>query len=168
MKIILTGSLGNIGKLLAPQLIARGHKLTISSNPERRSEIEDLGAKAAIGQMQDLNLLTETFIGADLVYLMETMESVGDMFDPDVDFISGITAIGQNYKAAVQLSGVKKAIHLSSLGAHTNEGNGILLFHHRVEQLLQQLPVDIAIKFIRPAGFYLNLFSFIPLDQEAR
>jgi len=163
MKIILTGSLGNIGKLLAPQLIARGHELTIiSSNSERRSEIEALGAKAATGQMQDLNFLIETFRDADLVYLMETMESVGDMFDPDVDFISRITAIGQNYQTAVQLSGVKKVIHLSSIGAHMNEGNGILLFHYQVEQLLRQLPADIAIKFIRPVGFFLNLFSFIP------
>ncbi|MBB5395193.1 NAD(P)H-binding protein [Mucilaginibacter sp. AK015] len=163
MKIILTGSLGNIGKLLAPQLIARGHELTIiSSNPERRSDIEAMGAQAAIGKMQDVNFLTETFKGADLVYLMETMESVGDMFDPDVDFIAGITAIGRNYQTAVQLSGVKKVIHLSSIGAHMDKGNGILLFHYEVEQLLRQLPADIAIKFIRPVGFYLNLFSFIP------
>ncbi len=163
MKIVLTGSLGNIGKLLAPQLIVNGHELTIiSSNPERRSEIEALGAQAAIGQMQDVGFLTRTFTGADLVYLMETMESVGDLFDPDIDFIAGITAIGQNYQTAVERSGVKKIVHLSSIGAHMNEGNGILLFHYQVEQLLRQLPADIAIKFIRPVGFYLNLLSFIP------
>jgi uncharacterized protein YbjT (DUF2867 family) len=163
MKIVLTGSLGNIGKLLAPQLIAGGHELTIiSSNPERRAVIEALGAKAAIGQMQDVHFLTEAFNGADLVYLMESMESVGDIFDPNVDFIAGITAIGQNYQTAIQRSGVKRVIHLSSIGAHMNEGNGILLFHHQVEQLLRQMPADIAIKFIRPVGFYLNLFSFIP------
>jgi len=167
MKIVLTGSLGNIGKILAPQLIARGHELTIiSSNSERRATIEALGAQVAIGQMQDVDFLTETFSGADLVYLMETMESVGDMFDPEVDFIAGITAIGRNYQTAVQQSGVKKVIHLSSIGAHMNEGNGILLFHHNVEQLLRQLPEDIAIKFIRPVGFYLNLFSFIPTIKK--
>jgi uncharacterized protein YbjT (DUF2867 family) len=162
MKIVLTGSLGNIGKILAPQLLQQGHNITIiSSSTERIKDIEALGAKASIGKMQDVNFLTETFSGADLVYLMETMESVGDMFDTSVDFIGDITQIGKNYKAAVEKNGIKKVIHLSSVGAHMEKGNGILLFHHNVEKILNELPADVAIKFIRPVGFFINLFSFI-------
>ncbi len=163
MKIVLTGSLGNIGKLLAPQLIQQGHDLTIiSSSPQRSNDIGALGATPAIGKMQDPDFLAKTFTGADLVYLMETMESVGDMFDPTVDFIGDITNIGENYRQAVERTGVKKLIHLSSIGAHMDKDNGILLFHHNVEQTLRRLPADVAIKFIRPVGFYNNLFSFIP------
>lgn len=137
----------------------KGHSVTvISSNPERKTGIEVLGAKAAIGSMYDAGFLTATFKGADIVYLMETMEAAGDMFDKSVDFIEIINKIGENYKTAVKQSGVKKVTHLSSIGTHTDEGIGILIFHYNVESILRQLPDDVAIKFIRPVGFYINMF----------
>lgn len=162
MNIVLTGSLGNIGKPLTQSLVDKGHTVTvITSNPERSREIESLGATAAVGKIQDADFLSATFKGADIVYLMETMEAAGDMFDKSVDFVGTISQIGKNYKYAVEQAGIKRVIHLSSIGAHTEKGNGILVFHYNVEQILRQLPDDIAIKFIRPVGFYINLFSFI-------
>jgi uncharacterized protein YbjT (DUF2867 family) len=162
MKIVLTGSLGNIGKPLATELVQKGHSVTvISSNKERVPAIEALGAKALIGSMFDVDFLSEAFHGADIVYLMETMEAAGDMFNKSIDFIATISQIGLNYKKAVERSGVKKVIHLSSIGAHTNKNIGILLFHHNVEKTLRELPEDISIKFIRPVGFYINMLSFI-------
>lgn len=162
MNIVLTGSLGNIGKPLTAALVNSGHTVTvISSNATRQKDIELLGAKAAIGKLQEVDFLAKTFNGADIVYLMETMEAVGDMFDTSVDFIGGIAQIGQNYKEAVERAGVKKVIHLSSIGAHTNKGTGIIRFHHEVETILWQLPANVAIKFIRPVSFYINLFSLI-------
>ncbi|KFF26531.1 SDR family oxidoreductase [Chryseobacterium vrystaatense] len=162
MNIVLTGSIGNIGKPLTEELVHKGHTLTvISSNTERISAIESLGAKAAIGSMFDVDFLTETFKGADIVYLMETMEAAGDLFDKRVDFIGSISKIGDNYKKAVEKSGVKKIVHLSSIGAHTDKNTGIIVFHYHVEKILQQLPDDVAIKFIRPVGIYFNMFSFI-------
>lgn len=169
MNIVLTGSLGNIGKLLAPALVQKAHAVTvISSNPDRQANIEAMGAKAAIGSMQDVDFLAQTFEGADIVYLMETMEAVGDAFDKSVDFIGRITQIGQHYKQAVERSGVKNVIHLSSIGANMEKDNGILLFHHNVEQLLRQLAEDVAIKFIRPVGFYINMLSFIHTIKNQR
>ena len=42
MKIVLTGSLGNISKPLAAQLLREGHMVTvISSKEDRRREIDD-------------------------------------------------------------------------------------------------------------------------------
>lgn len=168
MNIVLTGSLGNIGKPLTQALTTQGHAVTvISSQAERTKDIQALGATAAIGSMFDVEFLTETFKGADVVYLMETMEAAGDMFDKTVDFIGRITEIGRNYKQAVEQTGVKKVIHLSSIGAHMNSGNGILLFHHNVESILNQLPADVAIKFMRPTGFYINMYSFINTIKNA-
>lgn len=163
MNIVLTGSISNIGKPLTRALVQNGHQVTvISSNAERQPAIEALGAQAAIGSMLDPGFLASTFQGADLVYLMETMDAAGgDMTDPDVDFIGILTSIGQNYKQAIEQSGVKKVVHLSSIGAHTDKGNGFLIFHHNVEKILQQLPADVVIKTVRPVDFYTNLFSFI-------
>lgn len=160
MNIVLTGSIGNIGNPLTKALVRKGHSVTvISSKTERQKDILAMGAKAAIGNMEDAAFLTATFKGADIVYLMETLEAVGSLFDKNLDFIATISKIGNNYKQAIQQSGIKRVIHLSSIGAHMDKGNGILAFHYNVEKILNQLPGDVAIKFMRPVGFYNNLFS---------
>lgn len=162
MKIIITGSLGNISKPLAQLLLQANHAVTvISSNPERQREIEALGATAATGTMQDVAFLTKTFNGADIVYCMESLGQ-GFFFDHDLDYMAALTSIGNNFKQALEQSGVKKVIHLSSIGAHTDKGNGMLASHYRVENILKQLPADVSIKFMRPVGFYYNMLAFIP------
>ena len=161
MKIVVTGSLGNISKPLATALIQKGHSVTVvSSTAERQSAIESLGAKAAIGTMADADFLATTFKGADVVYVMETL-GPNSFFDKNLDVIATINQIGYNYRQAIQQSGVKRVVHLSSIGAHMDKGNGILVFHYNVETILKQLPNDVAIKFMRPVGFYYNMLAFI-------
>jgi uncharacterized protein YbjT (DUF2867 family) len=158
MKIVLTGSLGNVSKPLTQALVKKGHSVTvISTKPEKKKDIEELGAKAAIGSIENASFLTETFAGADIVYLMEAIDPK-KMFDPNFDIIEGYSEIARNYKKAVKKSGVKKVIHLSSIGAHTNEGVGLLSMHYYAEQILNELPQDVAIKFMRPVGFFVNLY----------
>lgn len=162
MKIVVTGSLGHISKPLTQVLVQKKHAVTvISSSAERQTEIEAIGATAAIGTMQDINFLTETFRGADVVYCMESLGH-GFFFDQNLNIIDAVTQIGNNYKLAIQASGVKNVIHLSSIGAHTDTGVGMLKFHYNVEQALRQLPADVSVKFMRPVGFYYNMFAFIP------
>jgi uncharacterized protein YbjT (DUF2867 family) len=161
MKITITGSLGHISKPLTTMLVQQGHIVTvISSNAERQKDIEAIGAKAAIGTMENADFLSAAFKGADVVYVMETLGS-GSFFDPNLDFIAAINKIGNNYKQAIQQSGVKRVVHLSSIGAHTDKGNGILRMHYLVENILKTLPSDIAITFMRPVGFYYNLLGFV-------
>ena len=158
----MTGSLGNIGKPLVIELVQKGHSVTvISSKAERQIDIETLGAKAAIGKMQDADFLTHTFKGADVVYLMEAWEGIGSIFDKDVDFVAAFKRIGSNYKQAVLRSGVSRIIHLSSIGAHTDQGTGSLYLHNTVENILKELPDAVSIKFMRPVGFYNNIFRYM-------
>jgi uncharacterized protein YbjT (DUF2867 family) len=162
MNIVLTGSLGNIGKPLTRELVQKGYQVTvISSSSKKQKEIEALGVKAAIGTMQDADFLSATFKGADIVYLMEVWEGIGSLFDHDVDFAAGMRQIGYNYKQAIEQSGVKRVVHLSSVGAHSEKGYGTLSVHYDVENILRQLPEDIFIKFMRPVGFYTNIFRSI-------
>ncbi|KGO95051.1 SDR family oxidoreductase [Flavobacterium subsaxonicum] len=162
MKIVITGSLGNIGKPLTQDLVQKGHYVTvISSKEERRAAIESLGATAAIGSFFNVSFLAETFKGADIVYLMEAWEGIGSIFDKDTDFVAAFREIGNNYKNAVEQSEVKRLIHLSSIGAHTDRGTGSLYLHNTVETILNELPGDVSIKFIRPVGFFTNLFRHI-------
>jgi len=90
------------------------------------------------------------------------MEPPFNFFDQQLDMEKHWTAIARTYIDAVRQSGIKQVIHLSSIGADTTQGNGMLYLHHLVENILHELPADVAIKFLRPVGFYYNMFAFIP------
>ncbi len=163
MKIVVTGSLGNISQPLTAALVEKGHDVTvISSSPERKKEIEEIGAVAAIGSLEDVAFLTNTFKGADAVYCMVPPNNY---FDPDLDVLEYYRRIATHYAKAIEQSGVNRVIHLSSIGAHTSEGNGLLVGHYYVEEILRKLP-DINLTHLRPVGFYYNLFGFIPIIKD--
>ncbi|MDT0678643.1 NAD(P)H-binding protein [Autumnicola musiva] len=162
MKIVLTGSLGRIGKPLTQSLVKNGHSVTvIGSKAERQKAIETLGAKAAIGSMQDVDFLSTTFKGADVVYLMIAWDAIGHLFNKNINFPIEFRNIANKYKQAVERSGVKKVVHLSSIGAHTKEGIGSLSVYNGVEEIMNQLPANVSIKFMRPVAFYPNIFRFM-------
>ncbi|TCD28660.1 NAD-dependent epimerase/dehydratase family protein [Pedobacter psychrodurus] len=164
MNIVLTGSLGNIGKPLTELLIAKGHQVkVISSKTERIPAIEALGAVPLIGTIQDADFLASAFSGSDAVYLMEAWEAIGSVFDKNIDFLAEFGMIASNYVAAIKRSGVTNVIHLSSIGAHSDKGMGSLLVHHNVEQILQTLPENVNIKFVRPVGFFSNIYRWLPM-----
>lgn len=167
MNIVITGSLGHISKPLTQQLVQKKQAVTvISSKSERKAEIEHIGAQAAIGSVEDVRFLTETFKNADVVYCMEPPV---DFSDQQVDMPAYYRKIGQAYVQAIRQSGVNRIIHLSSIGAHTDQGVGMLKFHHEVENIFRELPANVSIRFMRPVGFYTNLFAQIPAikTQEA-
>ena len=161
IKIVLTGSLGHISKPLANELIQKGHSVTVvSHNPERQKDIEALGAGAAIGTFENAEFLTNTFKGADAIYCM--ISAGGNAyFDQGFDLMAYTQSLGKIYKEAIERSGVKRVVFLSSIGAHTDKGNGILAFYNHLENILKELPPDVSITFMRPVGFYYNLFGFI-------
>ena len=169
MKIVLTGSLGHISKPLAIKLIAKGHDVTvISSSDDRKKEIEALGAKALIGQMEDAAFIASAFAGAEIVYCMEIVGRhlmTGDDFTLDV-MVEKVKQIVSNYKQAIEKNGIKKVIHLSSIGAHTNQNVGLLKFHFEAEKILNSLPADVSVKFMRPVGFYYNLLDNAPMIKQ--
>lgn len=164
MKVIVTGSLGHISKPLTRELAQKGHSVTvISSSPERQKDIEDLDATAAIGSLEDSRFLAANFSGADAVYCMVPPNNY---FDHDLDLIEYYRRIGNNYAQAIEQSGVKRVVNLSSIGAHLDKGNGILLGAHDVENILNELSQDIAITHMRPTAFYYNLYGYVEMIKK--
>ena len=158
MKIIITGSLGHIGKPLTQTLVSHRHAVTvISSQSERQKDIEALGAVAAIGSIDNAEFLASTFRGADAVYSMLPPPA---FTRPDLDLMALTRRMANNYVQAMQVSGVKRLVHLSSIGAHLEKGSGLILTHHDLENILNQL-TDVGITFMRPTPFYYNLYSFL-------
>lgn len=158
MKLVVTGSLGNISAPLTQALVQQGHAVTvISSKPEKRGAIEALGAQAAIGTIEDVAFLSATFAGANAVYCMLPPFNY---FDPTLDVMAEARKLATAYAQAIGQAGVQRVVHLSSVGAHLAQGNGVLAFHHLAENMLRELPADVSITHLRPVSFYTNLFNF--------
>lgn len=161
MKIVITGSLGNVAKPLAEQLIKEGHDITIvSSNESKKQEIENLGAKAAIGSITDVNFLQETFSGSDAAFLM-TPPNMGG-----VSIVENTVNAGKNYAEAIKQTGVKKIVMLSSIGAESPVENGPIKGLHFIEKFYNDLP-ETSVTFLRAGYFYLNFYNDIPLIKNA-
>ncbi|ATL48258.1 NAD-dependent dehydratase [Chitinophaga caeni] len=149
MKIVLTGSLGNISKPLAIELIAKGHSVTvISSNPDKQKEIEAIGGKAAIGSISDINFLTTTFAGADAVYCMIPFNFMEE------DQTAYFKNIETNYVQAIRLNGIKKIVFLTGWAANVKDS-----------PLLNQLS-DRTVIELRPGSFYTNFYNDIKTIKE--
>ncbi|MEH6681071.1 MAG: NmrA family NAD(P)-binding protein [Sediminicola sp.] len=158
MKITVTGSLGNISGPLTSELVKKGHDVTvISSNGDRKIEIGALGATAAIGSLEDMEFLASTFAGSDAVY---SMIPPNNYFDHHLDLADYYERLGNNYAQAIARAGAKRLVHLSSIGAHMEKGNGILASTYVVERILERL-TEVEVTFIRPTSFYYNLLGYI-------
>ncbi|AKD53874.1 NmrA family NAD(P)-binding protein [Spirosoma radiotolerans] len=153
MNIIITGSLGNISKPLATQLIANGHRITIiSSKPDKQQAIEKLGAKAAIGRLEDASFLTSTFTGADAVYCMIPFDLSA------TDQKAYFQKIATNYVQAINETGVRKVVLLTGWAAG-------LTGSFEATQLADQLS-HLAFTELRPSVFYSNFYGYIPMIKQ--
>lgn len=160
MKIVVTGSLGHISRPLVEKLTAAKHDVTvISSNADRKKEIEALGAKAAIGSVSDLAFVTDTFKGADAVYTM-----VPPTFSAS-NWKQHIAGIGKIYVQAIAAAGVKNVVNLSSIGAHMPDGCGPVSGLYQVEQALNALK-GVNVKHLRPGFFFYNFFANIGMIKH--
>lgn len=144
MKIVLTGSLGNISKPLAEILLKEGHQVTlISTNPDKQALIAAMGAQPAVGSIRDLSFLIKTFTGADVVYCMNPLDFTSrsvDAWDRNMD----------NYIRAIREVGIKRVIVLTGWIAH-------LLESVRPEEKFEALK-GLSVTFVRPGPFYSNFY----------
>lgn len=148
MKIVITGSLGNISKPLTIDLVKKGHDVTvISSQRDKQKEIEALGAKAAIGKMEDVTFLTATFTGADAVYCMTPLSFA------EADLPAYLAKIAHNYLQALKETGVKRVVVLSGWAAGLIKGEDL-------EGVFDELK-DTSITYLRPGSFYSNFYTSI-------
>lgn len=161
MKITISGSLGNIGKPLATQLIASGHEVTvISSSNDRAEAIKALGAKAAIGSVNDIAFLKNVFADADAVFSLTPPNMGGS------NIIANTTEAGKAVAAAIKETGVKRLVMLSSIGADLPGGNGPIAGLHNIEKIYETLE-NISVTFLRAGFFFTNLYNDVPMIKGA-
>lgn len=145
MKIIVTGSLGNISKPLTSLLVSQGHPVTvISSDAKKTDAIKAMHAKPAIGSLEDVAFLTNTFAGADALYAMIPMDFA------QTDQQAYMRRIARNYVQAVKASGIKRVVVLSGWAAN-------LVSADNVEDEFEQMH-GVTVCVLRPAYFYTNFY----------
>ncbi|MCF3108136.1 NAD(P)H-binding protein [Niabella sp. CC-SYL272] len=149
MKLIITGSLGNIGKPLTEILVAQRHDVTVvSSNRNKQAAIEALGASAAIGSIADVDFLTALFRDADAVYAMIPLSFT----EPDAgDYLR---RMARNYVQALKAAKTKRVVVMSGWVAD-------LIKAENVESEFEGL--EASITAMRPGSFYTNFYQSIDL-----
>lgn len=161
MKYIITGSLGHISLPVTKNLVAAGHDVTVvSSNADKKEEIEALGAKAAIGSVTDAAFISTNFKDADVAYLM--LPNVYNA--PDYPAVQ--REISDIYVQAIAASNITHVVVLSSIGAHLRKGAGPIDGLGYLEEKLLELR-NIHIKFLRPSYFFSNLFAMAGMIKHA-
>jgi uncharacterized protein YbjT (DUF2867 family) len=161
MKIIVTGSLGNVSKPLTEVLLQLGHQVTvISHSSDKQGVVAALGATAAIGSVTDADFLTNIFAGADAVYCMVPPHFTAP------DNRAYYRSVGAAYAQAIQATGVSRVVYLSTWGADLPSGTGLIVGSHDIEGMLNQLPA-VSVSHLRAGYIYYNLLHYQGMIKEA-
>ena len=160
MKVTVTGSLGNISRILTERLVAAGHEVTVISSDAARAEaIRQLGGTPLIGSVEEYAFIKKAFEGSDAVYLMAPPNFRTNHLK------QYIRTVGEQYARAVLETGVPYVVHLSSIGAHLETGLGPTASSFYVEQQLNALQ-DVHVLHLRRGMFLTNFYGAIPMMKH--
>jgi uncharacterized protein YbjT (DUF2867 family) len=154
--IVITGATGNIGSKTATTLLAQGKKVkVIARHADKLKELEAKGAIIATGDLHDANFLSTQFKGAEAVFLIIPPNLQAENIAKHQD------DVGEAQVLAIQNSGVKNVVFISSQGAQDIENTGVVAGLGKQERRLNQLSDDVNVLIIRATYFMENLFNQI-------
>jgi len=157
---VIMGATGNIGSKLADILLDKGKKVkAIGRSAERLQPFVDHGAIPAVGDVSDVEFLTNTFKAADVVFALIPPNYQTKNFRNDFN------VMGDNIVKAIQASGIQHVVFLSSHGAQLPEKTGPVKGLHDVEQKLNKLD-DVNVLHLRPTNFMENMFANIGMIKN--
>lgn len=157
---VICGATGNIGGKITNMLLNAGKEVrVISRSRERLQTFIDRGAEPWVGSLEDTGFLTKAFTGATAVFAMEPPNLQAD------DYRTYTNKIGTSISTAIEKSGVKQVVNLSSIGAHLSERTGVVLALHDQEERLNKIK-GINVVHLRPSYFMENLLMTMPMIKE--
>lgn len=158
--ITVMGATGHTGQKIAEALLDAGQRVRALGRSERKlAALERAGAEALTGDVADAAFLAGAFRGADAVYtLLPT-----DRRSPD--YPARQRQEGEAIATAIRVSGVRRVVALSSLGAELREGTGLIAGLHEQEERLKGLP-DTNVLLLRPVSFFENFYDSLELIKH--
>ena len=154
-KIVILGATGTVGNKISAILLNEGHQVTlIARHTEKLEKFRELGATIVTADITDVDTLTTAFKAADSAFILM----------PDNVKAENTRAYQRQVTSklieAIQNSGIKYIVNMSSLGAHMHEGTGIMAGTGEQEVRLNQL-TEVNVLHIRSAYFMENLLRTI-------
>ena len=156
-KIVILGATGTVGSKISENLLKEGRQVTvIARHAERLEKFRSMGAEIIAGDVNDVETLTNAFRNADSAFVII----------PDNAKAENTRAyqrqVTSNIIEAIEKSGIRYIVNMSSLGSHMHEGNGMMAGTGEQEVRLNQL-TDVNVLHIRSAYFMENFLRTIPL-----
>lgn len=156
-QIVIIGATGTVGSKVAEILINEGHLVKlITRNPDKLQVLQEKGADVIKGDVNDVEILTESFKNADSAFLILPDNAKAEITR---DYQRQVTG---NFIEAIEKSGIRHIVNMSSLGSHMHEGNGMMAGTGEQEVRLNQLQ-DVNVVHIRSAYFMENFLRTISL-----
>jgi uncharacterized protein YbjT (DUF2867 family) len=160
----ITGATGNTGRVVANHLLTRGQKVrAIGRDVNRLQPLVALGAEPFTADLTDAARLTRAFSGAQAVYAMIPPSLTSE------DYLAYQKRVLEAIATAIEKSGVKFVVTLSSFGADKTDKTGPVMGLHHLEQRLNRIP-GIDVLHLRAGYFMENTLaqaSIIPMTGSA-
>lgn len=159
-RIVVLGATGTVGSKISEILLNEGHQVTlITRNPEKLEKFHSLGAEIIAGDISDVDTLTSAFKNADSAFVLLPDNAKAENTRAYQRQVTG------KLVDAIENSGIKYIVNMSSLGSHMHEGNGVMGGTGEQEVRLNQLN-DVNVLHIRSAYFMENFLRTIPLVKN--
>jgi uncharacterized protein YbjT (DUF2867 family) len=146
---VVTGATGNTGSVVANRLLDQSKKVrVVGRSAERLQPFVARGAEGFVADVSDQAAATRAFTGADAVYAM---------IPPDMttqDFRSDQHRVGEAIAGALEDSGVKHVVSLSSVGADKESGTGPVVGLQEFENRLNRI-TGLNVVHLR-AGYFMQ------------
>jgi uncharacterized protein YbjT (DUF2867 family) len=118
MSIVINTPTSNIGRALASRLLDAGESVTLLSREKKKvDELARRGARVVEGSFEDPALLAKALEGAEALFWLTPPPA-------RPDYYAWATKCAKQAAAAAKKAGVRRAVVLSSAGAHTGPGTG--------------------------------------------
>lgn len=160
-KIVVLGATGTVGSKISEILLSQGHQVTlIARHTEKLEKYRSLGAEIIAGDITHVQVLTEAFKNADSAFVLLPDNVKAEHTRAYQRQVTGILI------EAIEKSGIRYIVNMSSLGSHMHEGNGIMAGTAEQEVRLNQLN-DVNVLHIRSAYFMENFLRTIGMVKKA-
>jgi uncharacterized protein YbjT (DUF2867 family) len=159
-KIVILGATGTVGSKISEILLNQGHQVTlIARHTEKLEKYRSLGAEIIAGDITDAETLTDAFKNADSAFVLLPDNVKAENTRAYQRQVTGILMV------AIENSGIRYIVNMSSLGSHMHEGNGMMAGTGEQEVRLNQLNA-VNVLHIRSAYFMENFLRTIGVVKK--